>query len=86
MNAGLIGIAKLRFQLRALLLAGFFHPLEFGQQAVGLFALPVIVQGPIAQFAWERLLSRKTLRIPDFFKGSLPTIEQIKAELEEERG
>jgi len=74
MNYGQIGIETQRFQLRATVLAGFFRLLEFVQQAVGLFALPAIVQGPIAQFGWEGLLRRKTVRITDFFKGSLPTI------------
>jgi len=80
MNSGQIGIETLWLQLRATVLAGFFQLLEFVQQVVGLFALPAIVQQPVAQFGWEELLGRKTVRMPDSFKGSLTTIEMIMAE------
>ncbi|MCX5830497.1 MAG: hypothetical protein NT140_01145 [Deltaproteobacteria bacterium] len=86
MNSGLIGIEMLRFQLRASVLAVFLQFLEFFQQVVGLFALSAIVQWPVAQFGWEGLLRRKTVRIPDYFQGSLPIIEQIEAALGGERG
>ncbi len=86
MNSDLIGTRTLRLQLWAMVLAGFFQPLEFVQQIVGLFALPVIAKQLVAQFALEGLLSCKTESIPDTFKGSLPTIEQIEAELGGERG
>ena len=63
MNSGLIGTGMLRLQLRATVVIGFFQFLEFVQQVVGLFALPVIVQRPVAQFGWEGLLRRKTVLV-----------------------
>jgi hypothetical protein len=86
MNSGPIGFETLRSQLRATVLAAFFQFFEFVQQVVGLFALPVIVQRPVAQFGWEGLLRRKIVIISDSFKGSLPAIEQIEAERGGERG
>lgn len=86
MNSDLIGIESLRLQLRATVLTGFFQLLEFVQQVVGLFDLPVIAKQFVTQFALERLPICKTESIPDTFKGSLPTIEQIEAELGGARG
>jgi hypothetical protein len=87
MNSDVIGTETgWFFQLRALMPPGFFQLLEFVQQLVGLFTLQAIAKQLVAQFAWEWLPICRTESIPDTFKGSLPTIEQIEAELGGERG
>jgi hypothetical protein len=87
MNSKVIGTeTSWFFQLRAMVPAGFFQLFEFVQKVVGLFTLQAIVQRTVAQFGWEGLPICKTESIPDTFKGRLPTIEQIEAELEGERG
>jgi hypothetical protein len=66
--------------------AGFFQFFEFVQQVVGLFTLQAIAKQLVAQFAWEGLQICNTESIPDTFKGRLPTIEEIDAELEGDWG
>jgi hypothetical protein len=53
----------LQLHLRAMMLARFFQPLEFGQQVVGLFVLPIIAKQLVSQFALElRVLVKRILR------------------------